>query len=132
MDGTRAMDRASRQIAERRGRRAERIAVVWLNLAGWRVVARNLVTPHSEVDIVAVRGNVLAVVEVKARATLAAAEASLTYATRQRLERAAEHIRERSPYAVRPDGRERDVRVDALLVSGWRVRHVKGAWYGGD
>ena len=126
------MDRASRQVAERRGRRAESLAVAWLSVLGWRVVARNLLTPHSEVDIVAVRGRVLAVVEVKARATPEAAEGSLTHATRQRLERAAEHIRGTSPYAVRPDGVARDVRVDAILVSGWRVRHLKGAWYGGD
>ena len=126
------VDRAKRRIAERRGRRAETLAALWLTLNGWRVVARNLQTPHSEVDMVAVRGDVLAVVEVKARDTLEAAGESLDWNTRRRLERAAEHIRRSAPFAVRPGGAEREVRIDAVLVAGLRLRHVKGAWYGGD
>ena len=126
------MDRAKRQLAERRGRRAESLAALWLTLKGWRVVARNHQTPYSEVDLVAVRGNVLAVVEVKRRDTLEGAGASLDRNTRRRLERAAEHIRLGAPYAVQPNGTERELRIDAVLVAGLRVRHVEGAWYGGD
>lgn len=113
----------SRQEAERRGRRAETLAAWWLTLRGYRVVARNLRTPPSEVDILALRGRALVVVEVKARESWQACEESLDWHTRRRLDRAARWLSETHPLA---DGRE--VRIDAVHVVGWRVRHIADAW----
>lgn len=115
-----------RRGAERRGRGAEALAAWWLTLRGWRIVARNLRTPYSEVDIVAVRRGVCAVVEVKARASFEACEEAIDWSARRRLDLAGEWIAER-PYA-----RERGVRMDAIYVVGWRVRHVPDAWDHGD
>lgn len=56
-----------RQRAERRGRRAEKIAAWFLRAKGYAVLARRYKTPVGEIDLVARRGRTLAFVEVKAR-----------------------------------------------------------------
>ncbi len=62
-----------RRAAEVAGRRGERIAGWWLRLKGWQILDRRVRTPAGEVDLVARRGKLVAFVEVKARATDAAA-----------------------------------------------------------
>src|SRR3712207_8606209 len=58
-----------RRRAEQGGRRAERLAALWLQLKGWKILGRRVRTPVGEVDLVARRGRTVAFVEVKARAT---------------------------------------------------------------
>ena len=58
-----------RRIAERGGRRAEAIAALWLQLKGWRILARCAHPPVDEVDLIAKRGRTVSLVEVKARAS---------------------------------------------------------------
>ncbi len=58
----------SRDLRHLRGRRGETLAVWWLRLQGYRILARNWKTPVGEADIVARRGGLLVFVEVKARA----------------------------------------------------------------
>lgn len=41
--------------AHRRGRRAERGAIFWLRVKGYRIVVRNLRLPQGEIDVVARR-----------------------------------------------------------------------------
>ena len=48
------------------GRRAERLVAMRLELAGWRLVGRNVRLPSGELDIVALGGSTLVFVEVKA------------------------------------------------------------------
>jgi putative endonuclease len=78
----------SRRAAERVGRRAEAIAALWLQLRGWRIVARRWQAPASEIDLVARRGRTLLFVEVKYRPTMAMALAAITPAAHARLQRA--------------------------------------------
>ena len=52
------------------GRRAEVWAAAWLMAKGYRILAFRWKTPLAEIDVVAKRGRVLAVVEVKSRTTL--------------------------------------------------------------
>lgn len=112
--------RGARAGAERRGRRAERLAALLLVLKGWRIVARRRQLPMIEVDIVARRGGVLAVVEVKRRATLEAAIAAVTPGAAARLRAAARQI------AAEQDGRL-VARVDLIaLAPGRWPRHIVG------
>lgn len=108
----------------RLGLRAETVAAWILRLKGYRIVARRLRTPVGEIDLVARRGAVLAIVEVKARADAAAAAGSIGDRQRRRLERAAAWVLARQPDAARLA-----VRFDVILVMPRRLpRHLVAAW----
>lgn len=63
--------RQARGAAARKlGRRAEVLAALWLMAKGYRILGFRLATPLGEIDLLAQRGRVLAVVEVKQRATI--------------------------------------------------------------
>ncbi|HEV2303627.1 MAG TPA: YraN family protein [Stellaceae bacterium] len=118
----------ARQRAERRGRFAERFARWRLRLAGWRIVARDWRCPAGEIDLVARRGRVLAVIEVKSRPDAAAAAEALTRRQRRRIARAAEAF-----LLTRPDLAGLEVRFDVILVAPRRLpRHWPAAWRAGD
>lgn len=115
----------SRRKAEQRGRRAERLAGWWLQLHGWRILARRARVPGGEVDLVVRRGRTLAFVEVKARADEAAAAMALDRNRLKRVAVAAERLAQR--YG---DGCD-VVRVDAVYVLPGRLpRHVPDVWSG--
>ncbi len=117
---TRAERRGRRTRAERQGRWAEQAAALLLLLKGWRILARRRQLPMIEVDIVARRGGVLAVVEVKRRATLDAAIAALTPAAAARLRAAARQI-------AAEQGAGLVARVDLIaLAPGRWPRHIAG------
>jgi putative endonuclease len=95
-----------------------------LRLRGWRIVARGWRCPAGEIDIVARRGKVLAIVEVKSRDKLAAAANAVTPRQRRRIGRAAEAL-----IMSRPDFAGLDVRFDVMLVAPRRLpRHWPDAW----
>jgi putative endonuclease len=60
----------ARVEAFRTGLSAETQAAAVLIAKGYRILARRFRTPHGEIDIVARRRNLIAFVEVKARANL--------------------------------------------------------------
>ncbi len=109
--------------ARRSGRAAEVVAAIWLMVTGWRILGMRLKTHGVEIDILARRGEVLAVVEVKARATLAEALEAVGWAQRRRLRRAAEAI------VQRPGLSGLAVRLDLLAMAPRRLpRHIADAW----
>src|SRR6201994_4987168 len=58
----------ARVAAFRTGLSAEARAAAWLTAKGYRILAQRFRTPYGEIDIVARRRNLLAFIEVKARA----------------------------------------------------------------
>lgn len=119
--------RNTRTDAERRGRFAELLCVWSLRLRGWRILEQRLAGKRGlgvgEIDIVAKRGNVIAFIEVKARASHTAALEAVTAPQRARIARAAEIF-----IARFPDGAAYDVRFDVMTVSGLLPIHVADAW----
>jgi putative endonuclease len=114
-----------RQEAESRGRRAERIAALWLRLHGWRILAQRARVPGGEVDLIARRGRILAFVEVKARSTAAAADLSLDDYRLRRVVVAAERL---APKYMREGD---DLRIDAMFIVPRRLpRHLPNVWHG--
>lgn len=114
----------SYQSAERRGRRAERAARWWLRLQGYRILASGYRVAVGEIDIVARRGDILAIVEVKIRADLDHAAYAIGGRQRRRILRATEAF-----LSAHPGLADRQVRFDAILVAPWRwPRHLKAAW----
>jgi putative endonuclease len=120
-------DRSRRgQEADRRGRIAEDVAQLALERDGWRILARRLRTSAGEIDMVAEKDGLLAIVEVKARPRLADAAASLSDRQQARLVSATEII-----LANNPDWGAQGVRFDLLLVdSAGVVRRIADAFRG--
>ena len=98
-----------RQRAQRRGRVAEWLCLWHLRLRGWRILARGWRCPSGEIDILARRRGVLAVIEVKSRGEIATAAAALAL--------------------QRSDLAGLDLRFDLMLVAPLRLpRHWPSAW----
>ena len=117
------MKSPARQRAYRFGRFAESLCVGWLRLRGYAILARRFDAGVGEIDIVARRGNTLAMIEVKARRGGAGGEL-LTARQRARIARAAEaFVAQRRRHAAC------DMRFDLLLVRPGRPpRHLVDAW----
>ncbi|HLI20325.1 MAG TPA: YraN family protein [Stellaceae bacterium] len=116
--------RDRRQAAERRGKSAELLCVWLLRLKGYRILARRYKTPVGEVDLIARRGDVLAAIEVKARADFDSAGEAITLRQRRRIARGLIHF-----LAGRADLGALAARFDVMLVAPRRwPRHVVDAW----
>lgn len=120
--------RSARGLAARlSGRRAEVVAALWLMAKGYRILGFRLKTPQAEIDLLAQRGGVLAVVEVKRRMTLLNALEAVGHDQRQRLRRAGAAIAAR-----RASLQGATVRLDLVaLAPGGLPRHIPDAWRGG-
>ncbi|MDE2017343.1 MAG: YraN family protein [Hyphomicrobiales bacterium] len=113
-----------RRAAHRFGLGAERIAGLWLTLKGYRVIDRRVRLADGEIDLVATRGDTIAFVEVKARATLEEAMEAITPRKRRRISRAAAAWLARHPASAGMTGRG-----DAVFLAPWRrPRHVAAAF----
>lgn len=115
------------QRAQARGLAAEAAAAAALERDGWTVQARRLRTEAGEIDLIAEKDGLLAVIEVKARPRLADAAAALSPRQRQRLLAAAETV-----LAAHPDWGRAGVRFDVLLVdAAGVVRRIADAFRAG-
>ena len=74
-----------RVAAFQSGISAESRAAGYLIAKGYRILARRFRTPHGEIDIVARRRNLIAFIEVKARASLDEAAFAVTPRQQQRI-----------------------------------------------
>lgn len=121
-------DRAARGAAARlSGRRSEVVAAVWLMLKGYRILGFRLKTPQAEIDLLALRGRTLAVVEVKRRMDIATALETVTFDQRDRLRRAGAMLAAR-----RPSLAGAAVRLDLMALAPGRLpMHIPDAWKGG-
>ena len=107
----------------------ERIAAQHLLAKGYRIRERNFRTREGEIDIIAVRGDLLAFVEVRCRrgAAMGTAAESLTPAKQRRLVALAEAYaqdREDVPDERRIDVIAVDLAADGRLLS---LQHLEGA-----
>jgi putative endonuclease len=110
--------------AYRLGHTAEWIAAFWLMAHGYRLLARRHRTKLGEIDLIVKRGRTIAFVEVKARASLEAAEDAITAAAEQRIRNAADIWLSRHPAA---EGLT--FRFDIVLIARWRLpKHLPNAF----
>jgi putative endonuclease len=124
MTASRSGPSPARLKARRRGRRGERLCRWHLRLRGWRILASDWRCPAGEIDILARRRGVLAVIEVKSRPDFATAAAAILPRQRRRIARAAEAF-----LMMRPDLAALALRFDVMVVEPRRLpRHLPGAW----
>ena len=120
--------RTRRGLAARlSGRRAEVVAALLLMAKGYRILGFRLASTLGEIDILALRKGVLAVVEVKQRTSLEAALEAVGHVQRERLRRAGARIA-----ATRPALKHAAIRLDLIAMAPGRwPRHIPDAWGGG-
>ncbi len=118
------MNYNSRKQAERKGRRAEMWAGIYLRVKGYRILETRYKTRYGEIDIIARKGNILAIVEVKRRQTLALAHDALTAQSINRIEDAGASYQE-----TYENLHDLEMRFDAIFITGaFRIHHLKDAW----
>jgi putative endonuclease len=118
--------KARRFNAYRRGHRGEWLAALALMLKGYRIVARRYRTRLGEIDLIARRGDLVLIVEVKVRATLIEAMDAIARQSERRIEAATDLW-----LARQPDHGRLSIRFDmvAVLPRSWPV-HVENVFYG--
>ena len=123
MSGVRSARGAASRLS---GRRAEVLAAIWLMAKGYRILGFRLKTRQAEIDLLALRGGTLAVVEVKRRTSLLVAMETVSFDQRDRLRRAGAALA-----ASRPALAGAVVRLDLIaLAPGKLPRHIPDAWNG--
>ncbi|MHC2434280.1 YraN family protein [Bradyrhizobium sp. USDA 4451] len=113
-----------RVAAFRTGISAESRAAALLIAKGYRILARRFRTPYGEIDLVVRRRNLLAFVEVKARASLDEAAYAVTPRQQLRIINAAQ-----AWLMAHPEHAEFDLRFDAVLIAPKSLpRHLLAAF----
>ena len=117
-----------RKASEEAGRAAEMVALWYLRLKGWRLLAHRYTSHAGEVDLVMRRGDVTAFIEVKARKSLDSAVEAVTPRQAKRIAAAARSF-------LATDGRAalQACRFDIVAVSPYHwPRHIENAFEGAD
>src|SRR5579862_7657679 len=113
----------NRRRALSAGRRAEGAAALFLRCKGYRILARRYCVKGGEIDLIALRGDSIAFVEVKSRPSLTEALTAIDGFKRQRMSRAARFWLAANPWAARLT-----LRGDAIYLAPWRwPRHAIAA-----
>jgi putative endonuclease len=114
----------ARVAAFRTGLSAESRAAAFLIAKGYRILAKRFRTPHGEIDLVAKKRNLLAFIEVKARASLDEAAYAVTPRQQARIIDAAQGW-----LVAHPEHAEFDLRFDAILIAPRHLpRHLLAAF----
>ena len=118
--------RRKRQKAYRRGHTSEWLAAAALMAKGYRIIARRYRTKLGEIDLIARRGNLVLIVEVKARKTLIEAMEAVARESERRIEGAADLW-----LSKQRDHAKLSLRFDMMAVLPWRWPvHVQNVFYG--
>ena len=113
-----------RQAAYRLGHGAEWIAALYLTLKGYRILARRFLARSGEIDLVALRGSVIAFVEVKARRDFVTGIEAINSDKQRKLSFAVDEWLGRNSWAS-----HHVLRGDAIIISPWRwPRHIEDAF----
>lgn len=114
---------SDRRRAERRGRRAEKLAALWLMARGFTILHHRRRMQAIEIDLVARRRGLVLLVEVKYRRSTNMAAAAVSPWAAERLRRAAQQL----AGEMLARGEKISVRVDMIAIAPWRLpRHVPG------
>ncbi len=119
--------RKCRQKAFYRGVRAEKWAAWWLRFKGFRILEVRFRTKCGEVDLIARRGNLVLIVEVKARSTLAEAIAAVSLVNERRIEAATDiWLARQKDYSLL------SIRFDLIAILPWRFPYHIPAFFTSD
>lgn len=117
-------DQHVRRRAWRKGIKAEWFAGWMLRLTGHRIVATRYKTRFGEVDLIARKGDLILMVEVKARNSVEQAVDAVTWTAQQRIRTASDVW-----LSKQRDHDRLSIRYDIIAVVPWRMPiHLKDAF----
>lgn len=108
--------------ARLRGKLGEMRAEQALCEKGYEILARNVVCPGAEIDLVAMDGNTVVFVEVKTRARGVSGREAVTPAKQKRICKGAVY------YLMQNSLMNRQARFDVIEIQGGRVTHIENAF----
>lgn len=124
-----SVEKARRKKSELIGRSAEYFAALYLQIFGYKIIARREKTPFGEIDLIARKGRLLVFIEVKYRREKENLTSSLTPKSQQRIVNAARFLTSR-----RPKFQKMEQRFDLVFAAplgplplGF-IKHIKDAW----
>ncbi|MCZ2328752.1 YraN family protein [Bartonella sp. F02] len=118
---------SKKQKAFYRGIEAEKWAALWLRMKGFHIVETRFKTRCGEIDLIARRGNLVLIVEVKARSTLAEAILSIDQMKKKRIESAADiWLARQKDYSLLC------IRFDFIAILPWRFPYHIPAFFISD
>lgn len=113
-----------RKKAHRRGHVAEYLAALYLMVKGYRILALRYRTPLGEIDIIARKGDLVAMVEVKARKAETMAVDAVSFESQKRIRAAADIWRTRMRGTA-----HLSLRFDIVAILPWSwPRHFSDAF----
>jgi putative endonuclease len=116
----------SRERAEKHGHFAEFVALMYLRLKGYRLLAQRFKTPQGEVDLIMRRRDVTAFIEVKARSTRDHGVEAVTMTQSRRITAAARFWMARDKTS-----NHNFCRFDIVVVSPYLLpQHIENAFPG--
>ncbi len=109
------------------GQGAEWLAIFFLTLKGYRILARRFKCKSGEIDLIAKKRNLICFIEVKARKTTHDALYALSHKQKRRISKAAEwYIAKNMTPNLNCDN---IYRFDVMAVEPWRMpTHITDAW----
>jgi putative endonuclease len=114
----------SRRKALRLGHIAEWIVIIYLSLKGYRILARRYLSKGGEIDVIALRGKVVAFVEVKARSDLTTGLNAISATKIHRFAQAVDGWLMRNNWAS-----AYTLRCDAVIIVPYRLPfHIEDAF----
>lgn len=114
--------------ARKDGKTAEIKAAIFLSLKGYRILEKNFRPPRGsgagEIDLIALKSDVLVFVEVKLRKNKTDAAESVSYSVRQRRIRGALYF-----LSLHPEFENFEKRFDVILMTPFSLpEHIKNAF----
>ncbi len=110
--------------AYEKGMWAEGLAAMYLTAKGHRILHKRYKTKGGEIDLIALKGRSLLIVEVKARAQMRDALEAVSSRSQKRIEKAALYF-----ISENPEYADFDIRFDVVVIDGkFRLQHLDNAW----
>lgn len=108
------------------GGKGERLTAAYLKKRGYKIIEKNYRTPFSEVDLIALKGDLLVFIEVKTRTSELYGRPADAVDRKKR----EKYVKSAEYYLLNnPDLRSKSVRFDVCEVLGDQINYIENAFF---